>query len=142
MFALFVFVVALGVVGGFLAGTLGLGGGIVLAPLLLLVPPLFGHAALDMPTVAGLTMIQSLCATSAAALAHHRQGTVCWELVRWMGGAIGLSSLMGALLAPRVPSQEQVLRGLFAVLAVLAASLMWIQPRAPSAEPTAPTSSA
>ena len=52
----------LGIFCGFLSGVLGIGGGIIMAPLLLYVPPLFGFEPLPMRTVAGLTIMQGLVA--------------------------------------------------------------------------------
>ena len=61
-----------GLLSGFLADWVGLGGGIVLAPLLLYPPTTVGLTALDMKEVARLTIIQSLCSTAAAGFAHRR----------------------------------------------------------------------
>ena len=51
---------SLGLISGFLSGLLGIGGGIVMAPLLLYIPPLFGLELLTMQMVAGLTIVQGL----------------------------------------------------------------------------------
>ncbi|MHB8922935.1 MAG: sulfite exporter TauE/SafE family protein, partial [Thermoleophilia bacterium] len=57
--------VCLGLAGGFFSGWLGIGGGIIMAPLLLYVPAALGVGDLDMKTIAGLTMVQSLFATGS-----------------------------------------------------------------------------
>ena len=79
---------ALAVVGGFLSGLLGIGGGIIMAPLLLYVPPLFGFEPLPMRMVAGLTIIQGLVACIFGALAHKKFNFVSGKLTVWMGTAI------------------------------------------------------
>ena len=58
--SIFLIIGTLGLFTGFLSGLLGIGGGIVMAPLLLYVPPLFGFEPLPMQTVAGLTIVQGL----------------------------------------------------------------------------------
>ena len=84
-----------GLVGGLLAGWVGLGGGITLAPLLLFIPPAVGLDPLDMKEVARLTIIQSLCSTAAAGIAHRRARLVHGPLVVWMGAIIAMASLSG-----------------------------------------------
>ena len=74
-----------GLVGGFLAGWVGLGGGIILAPLLLFVPPAVGLEPLDMKEVARLTIIQSLCSTAAAGISHRRASPRSWPTGRLDG---------------------------------------------------------
>jgi len=51
---------SLGLITGFLSGLLGIGGGIVLGPLLLYVPPLLGLEPLVMRDVAGVTIVEGL----------------------------------------------------------------------------------
>jgi len=114
----------LGLLGGFLAGLMGLGGGIILAPLLLYGPPLFGLPGLEMKLVARLTMFQSLFSTAAAGIAHRRARLVNPALVRWMGSTIVVASVTGAYVSEAEAVSSDLVLGLFAALALLAAVLM------------------
>lgn len=62
----------LGLIGGFFSGLLGIGGGILMVPLLLYVPPLFRLAPIDMRAVAGLTMVQGFFASLPGVFVHKR----------------------------------------------------------------------
>ena len=73
----------LGLVCGFLSGLLGIGGGIIMAPLLLFVPPLCGFAELPMRVVAGLTIVQGLVACLAGVSAHYKFNHVSGRLAGW-----------------------------------------------------------
>lgn len=119
---------AVGLAGGFLAGWVGLGGGIVLAPLLLYVPPAVGLSPLDMKEVARLTIVQSLCSTAAAGLAHRRARQVHGTLVVWMGAFIGVASLGGAFFSELQLVSSKSLLGLFATMALAASVLMLRHP--------------
>lgn len=114
----------LGILAGSLAGLVGLGGGIILAPLLLYVPPALGLEPLNMKVVARLTIIQSLCSTAAASLAHRRTHQVHVQLVRWMGPTIFAAALAGAFASEARVVSSELLLGLFAGLALLAAILI------------------
>ncbi len=114
-----------------LSGLLGIGGGIVMAPALLYLPPLLGLGAFDMKQVTGLTITQALFACLAGAVRHDRQQHVHRNLVVWMGGAIALSALAGSLLSGWIASE--VLMGVFAALAVVAAVLMSLPMHRPDA---------
>ena len=111
-----------GLFGGVLSGVLGIGGGILLAPLLLYVPRTVGHPALTMQVVSGLTIVQSLFAASAGAFSHHGRGATDVPLALWLGGTMLLASFAGAWQSASVGSD--VLLALFAVLATAAALLM------------------
>lgn len=115
---------ALGLVCGFLSGLLGIGGGIIMAPLLLFVPPLFGFEALPMRVVAGLTIVQGLVACLAGVCAHYKANNVSGQLAGWMGGAIFVTSLVGGAAAGWV--DNLVLLFIFGGLAIAAAVLMFI----------------
>lgn len=130
--ALITLLLGLGALGGTLAGSVGIGAGIVLTPLLLYLPPLLGYPAMDMRSVTGLTMVHSLCATCVAALGHHRQGAVRWPVVRWMGSLMALSCLAGALASRRLPAADAALRGLYSVLAIASVALILVEPKCPT----------
>lgn len=127
--------VGLGLVGGFFSGWLGIGGGIVMAPLLLYVPPWLGVGELGMKTVAGLTVVQSLFASGSGMLVHRRFRFVNRTLVLWAGVSIAIAAFAGALLSSRVSAE--LLLAIFAAMAIAAAGLMFIPRREPEAEPPA-----
>ena len=102
----------------------GIGGGIVMAPLLLYVPPWFGFEPLTMRTVAGLTIVQGLAACISGALTHHRFRVVSDRLVLTMGTTIFAAAALGGASARFV--SEQVLLAVFGSLAAIAAILMLV----------------
>ncbi len=122
---LYFLLAVVGLVGGFLAGWVGLGGGIILAPLLLYVPPPVGLNPLDMKEVARLTIIQSLCSTAAASLAHRRARQVHRPLMVWMGVTIAIASFGGAFVSELRLISSEILLGVFATLALAASVLMF-----------------
>jgi uncharacterized membrane protein YfcA len=95
---------ALGAVTGFLAGLFGVGGGLVLVPVLLLlfdaqhVPPEHAlHLALG-------TAMATIVFTSLASLRkHHQHGAVDWQVVRRITPGILLGTALGALFAASIP---------------------------------------
>jgi len=105
-----------------LSGFLGIGGGIVLAPALLYLPSLLGMGGLDMRTVTGLTITQSLFACLSGAIRHDNYRCVHHRLVAWMGTVIVLSALAGAVISHWIPNETLMV--IFALLALVAAVLM------------------
>ena len=92
-----------GIFAGFLAGYLGIGGGLVLVPVL---SWLFSRD----PATAGMA-VQMAVATSLATmlftsmsslLAHHRRGAIIWPLVRQMLPGLLAGALLGSLIADRI----------------------------------------
>ncbi len=122
--ALLLLISFLGLICGFLSGLLGIGGGIIMAPLLLYVPPLFGFEVMSMRTVAGLTIVQGLVACIAGAIAHNRFNFVSVRLVSWMGITIFAASLIGGAAANYV--DNRILLFIFGGLAITAAILMFL----------------
>jgi uncharacterized membrane protein YfcA len=121
---IYVLIGGLGLVTGFLSGMLGIGGGIVMAPLLLYVPPLFGFEPLPMRIVAGLTIVQGLVACVSGALSHRQFRMVSERLSLYMGISIFIAAMVGGAGAGYV--SNQILLFIFAGLAFSAAFLMLI----------------
>lgn len=112
----------LGLAGAFVAGLLGVGGALVMVPLLLYGPPLLGFDALDMKTVAAITMLQVFAAAASGMLAHRRYKAVDAELSLVGGAAMASGSFVGAVVSKFV--QEQWLLLVFAVMVTAAAPLI------------------
>ena len=123
----------LGLVTGFVSGLLGIGGGIVMAPLLLFVPPLFGFEPLSMQVVAGLTIVQGLVACIAGALTHRRFRFVSGPLSAYMGVSIFIAALLGGAGAKYV--SNELLLFLFGGLALSAGLLMLVPNNRDSEQP-------
>ena len=123
----FAVLIGLGLTGALIAGLVGIGGGIVMIPLLLYVPPSLGAPPLSIHVVSGITMVQVMAAGITGMLAHRRGGHLEPALVMTLGLATILASLAGGA-ASRFVSAE-ALTGIFASLAVVAVVLLLGGPR-------------
>lgn len=120
---------ALGACAGFLAGLFGVGGGLVLVPVLLLL-----FDAQHFPTehvmhlALGTSMATILFTSLASMRKHHQHGAVNWRVVRNIAPGILLGTAIGALLATSIPT-----RGLgifFALFVYFAAAQILLDVRA------------
>lgn len=112
----------LGLLGGFFSGLLGIGGGVIMVPLLLYVPPLLGLNPIDIKTAAGITMVQSLAGSLSGLVVQHRNNYVHRGLALSMGIPAVSASLLGAVLSKQLSGG--VVYAVFAGLALLAAVMM------------------
>lgn len=115
----------LGAAAGVLAGMLGVGGGLIMVPVLAWLFTGQGVAAAHVMHFAVGTSLAVIIATSVSStLAHHRRGAVRWDLWRLLTPGLLLGALLGAWLADRLSSL--VLQRLFGVFAItVAAQLAW-----------------
>jgi uncharacterized protein len=91
---------------GFLAGLLGVGGGMVMVPMLFFVFTAKGFPASHLMHFALGTAMATVAFTSASSVrAHHRHGGVDWRVARAMAPGIVVGSLGAALLAGFVPTR-------------------------------------
>ena len=118
----------LGVVGAFVSGLVGVGGAIVMIPLLLYVPPLLGVGALDVKAVAAITMVQVFVAATSGMVAHGRRRAVNLRLAATGGVAMAIGSLTGALASHWM--RESWLLAVFALM-VTAAFVLMLLPTPP-----------
>jgi uncharacterized membrane protein YfcA len=85
---------ALGIVTGFLAGLLGVGGGMMMVPFLTLILAHRGVEAGHAVKMAIATSMATILFTSLSSVqAHHRHGAVRWDLLRGMAPGIVLGGL-------------------------------------------------
>lgn len=117
--------VGLGLVVGFVAGLLGVGGGLIIVPVLILLLHTNGLAAGMEPQLALGTSLASILFTSLASVrAHHRHGAVEWPLVRRITPGVVLGTLGGAMVAAQMPAT--LLKLFFVAFLFYAAVQMWL----------------
>ncbi|TMO58181.1 sulfite exporter TauE/SafE family protein [Pseudoalteromonas phenolica] len=116
----------LGSVVGFLAGLLGIGGGLVIVPILSIILLHFEVLPAEQVVVAAIaTSLASILFTStSSAIAHHKNGNVPWELAPWIMTGVALGALISGFMAALLP--EHIVRIVFAVSVVLIALKMFL----------------
>lgn len=114
--------VVLGGAGAFVAGLVGVGGAIVMIPLLLYVPPAIGTGHLTIHDVAAITMVQVLASAASGLAGHMREGFVDRRVVTTLGSGMLVGSLVGAAGSRWV--NGGVLQATFAAMAAAAAMMM------------------
>lgn len=94
-----IFVLA-GIVAGFLAGLLGIGGGFVVVPVLLFVLPIAGVEHQYVAHMAIGTSLLCICVTAiASSNSHHQKGAVNWSLFWIISPGLVIGALAGAAFA-------------------------------------------
>jgi len=97
---------AIGLAVGFLAGLLGIGGGMVMVPMLVFVFTVKGFPVEHMMHLALATALATIAFTSLSSVrAHHRHGGVDWAVARAMAPGIVVGSLAAALIAGFIPTR-------------------------------------
>ncbi len=127
---IFLFVI-LGSLAGFLAGLLGIGGGIILVPLFLWAFESSGFAPdVLVHTAFGTSLAVIIPTALSSTFGHRKRGNVEWHQVAYLclGGLFG--ALCGAWLASLLSGEW--LKGLFGVMQILVATqLLIFHPRLP-----------
>ena len=112
---------ALGAFAGTLAGLLGVGGGLVIVPVLASV---FAAQGIDAGVIMHLAIGTSLATIVFTAIssvrAHHRRGAVQWRLMRQLVPGIVVGAWLGAMAADLLPTTA--LRSIFGVFELLIAA--------------------
>lgn len=115
--------VGIGLLGGFMAGFLGIGGGIVMIPLLM-----YG-AGLPVKLVTGISMAQAFFATASGLLIHRRNRTVDVRLGSALGAAGVVGGLIGSLGSSSSLVSPRALLALYMLLVAIALGLLIFAPR-------------
>ncbi len=109
-----------GVFAGILAGLLGVGGGIVIVPVLFFLFQSFGVSPESAMLVATATSLATIVPTSISSIrSHHQKGNVDFVLLKRWAVFILIGVLVGSWLVTRV--EGNILTLLFGVIAVLSA---------------------
>lgn len=110
----------LGAFAGVIAGLLGVGGGLVIVPVLVYLFTQQGMAPSYMVHMAVGTSLATIVFTSISSVrAHHKRGAVHWSIFWRLTPGLVIGALIGAVLADWMPAQ--ILRRCFAVFEWLVA---------------------
>ena len=113
----------LGVIVGIIAGLLGIGGGVVIVPILIFVFTAQGFSAQHMMQIALATSLGSIVFTSVASFTtHHRHGAVRWDVVRGITLGILIGTFSGTWFAAQLSTQA--LKIFFAIFLYYVAATM------------------
>lgn len=95
-----------GAVAGFFAGLLGVGGGVIVVPVLGMLFAGLGFPADEVLHLALGTSMAAILFTSISSLrAHHAHGAVLWPALRGLTPGVLAGTLLGAQLAARISSR-------------------------------------
>ncbi|MCQ4348682.1 sulfite exporter TauE/SafE family protein [Pseudomonas stutzeri] len=132
----FVIYLILGAAAGVLAGLFGVGGGMVIVPVLVYSFQVQGFAPEVLTHMAVGTSLATIAFTSINSIrAHHRRGAVRWEIVRWLAVGILAGSVLGGLTASLLQGAWlQKIIGVFAI-SVAAQMAFDLKPRASGGVP-------
>lgn len=123
-----------GCLAGFLAGFFGVGGGIVLVPILLYYFHSIGVSSLVATHLTfGTSLLIVIFASLTSAVQYSRNRHVVWKAVLY----IGVASVAGALLGTTIAGglQGKSLQRIFAVVVTFAAVRLLVESKKPSGEP-------
>ncbi|MFT0851769.1 sulfite exporter TauE/SafE family protein [Achromobacter sp. F4_2707] len=127
----------LGAFGGFAAGLLGIGGGMILVPFMIMLFPLVGLPQDLMVHTAIATSMSTILFTSISSMrAHHRKGAIRWDIVAMLVPGIIVGGLLsgGAVFSFIDPAWLALVFSGF--VAYSGARMMWGKP--PAAERSMP----
>lgn len=112
-----IFYILIGSISGFLAGLLGIGGGLVIIPCLYFVfNYLHYDASIIMHLAVGTALASIVMSTLGSALAHHKKKAIVWQVVQNFVPFMMVGSIIGAWIANQLSSANmQLVIGLFAI---------------------------
>nr|WP_245619693.1 sulfite exporter TauE/SafE family protein [Methylomicrobium agile] len=130
MSVLFSAAMLLGAVAGLFAGLFGIGGGLIMVPVLAMLFAAQGFAPGQVMIMSVATSLATIILTSiASVIAHHRLGAVIWDKVWRLVPGIMAGAVLGTVIADRISGE--VLRIVF-VIYLLYVSLQLALQRKPN----------
>lgn len=125
---------SVGAIAGVLAGLLGVGGGLIIVPMLMFCFTRLGLPSDSMMHLALGTSLASIAFTSVSScMAHHKRGAVVWVAVRRIVPGILLGTFFGSFIAAQL--SPAWLKGFFSVfIGYVAVQMLLDKKPAPSRE--------
>jgi uncharacterized membrane protein YfcA len=115
----------MGACAGFLAGLLGIGGGMIMVPFMTIILEAKHFPADYVVKMAVATSLATICFTSLSSVrAHHQRGAVLWPVARVLAPGILLGSIIGSQIAVALPTK--ILSIVFALFIAFSATQMFL----------------
>ena len=108
---------AIGAIAGFAAGLFGVGGGLIIVPILYVVFTQMGYEPNVIMHMALGTSLATIMVTSiSSVMAHQKKGAVLWDVFKNLAPGLVLGSFLGAAIAGMMSGNSlQLVIGVFAV---------------------------
>ncbi len=107
MIEIYAMYMALGAVAGILAGLLGIGGGIVIVPILVFSLQWQGVSSdVGMHLALGTSLATIVFTSISSMRAHHKRGGVNWDILKGMAPGVLAGTFLGSCLAAYIPGRE------------------------------------
>jgi uncharacterized protein len=121
-----------GILAGLMAGLLGVGGGLVLVPILVFLLPHQGVAETSVMPMALATSLASIFLTGiSSAYAHHKRGAVMWVTTGWLAPGLLLGAALGGVWAVQLEARTlKIAVAIFCVVVAVQMLLQWPKPKA------------
>ncbi|MDQ4034882.1 MAG: sulfite exporter TauE/SafE family protein [Chloroflexota bacterium] len=118
---------AIGLTAGLLAGLLGIGGGLIMVPAMVLI------TAFDQHVAQGTSLLVIIPAAAFGSFTHYRRG----RLALRDAGALAAGGVLGAVLGSMtaLALDEEILQRLFAILILVVAARMLLTRNSPPEQP-------
>lgn len=120
-----------GILAGLMAGLLGVGGGLVLVPILVFLLPHQGVAEASVMPMALATSLASIFLTGmSSAYAHHKRGAVLWRTTGWLAPGLLIGAALGGVVAVQLEARTlKIAVAVFCVVVAIQMLLQWPQPK-------------
>lgn len=123
MFSTLLIFVVLGIFAGILAGLLGIGGGLVIVPILVFTLPPLGIPETHLMHIALGTSLASIIFTSISSMrSHNKRGAVRWDIFKTITPGIIIGTFLGSLSTSFM--NTNFLKGIFIIFLYYVASQM------------------
>jgi uncharacterized membrane protein YfcA len=113
----------LGAFSGFIAGLLGVGGGLIIVPVLLYILAFEVQEAVLMHTAIGTALAVIVFTSISSVWAHHHHGAIQWQYFTKLTPTILLGAFSGAIITQYL--SFDCLRILFAIFEIMVAMIIW-----------------
>ena len=134
MLTFFLFCLLAGCAAGFLAGLFGIGGGMVIVPMMVYLLPIVGVPdSLLMSTALGTSFATIVITAFSSAQRHHKLGNVVWSTLKYFAPALMISAFISGQYISKLP--PEISGKLFACLVVYLAVKMILSIKPKNVEP-------